>query len=434
MNSIKVPNRWSLSLMLILSTTMSMSCKNSHQKNGDENASTSKVTDSLKNTPDGSYGADLAFLKGKDPALLVLSLPDNKAVQVIVSAKYQAKVFTSTAAGDSGRSFGWVNYKAFSGAKDPHMNAYGGENRLWLGPEGGKFSLFFPPDAKMDFAHWKTPADFDTAPWKVVKSNATSATLSKDMHLLNYAGTKLSLSIDRSIRLLSLKQIAKQTGLDPEKQLQGVQAVGYLTENKLTNTGDVTWDEKTGMPCIWILDMFTPTPETVIVVPFKKTPENDFNQVATSDYFGQIGPERLKHNDHVLYLKADGKSRGKLGVKPTKAKEWIGSYAADTKVLTLLHFDLDPTGKYLNQEWNTDKATFSGDAVNAYNDGPLEDGSQMGPFYEMESVSAAAMLSGGASMTHRQSVYHFTGPESALNQIAEKLLGVSIEQINAAFQ
>ena len=23
------------------------------------------------------------------------------------------------------------------------MNAYGGENRLWLGPEGGKYSLFF---------------------------------------------------------------------------------------------------------------------------------------------------------------------------------------------------------------------------------------------------------------------------------------------------
>lgn len=434
MYSMKVYHRWSLSFLLILSTTMSMSCKNNNSQQTDDDSSVTGMQDSLHQKPDGSFATDLGFLKEKDPSLLVLTLPDNQEAQVIVSPKYQAKVFTSTAAGESGRSFGWVNYKAFSGREDAHMNAYGGENRLWLGPEGGRFALFFPPDAKMDFEHWKTPEDFDTAPWKVVKSDGTSATLSKDMNLLNYGGTKLPLSVERSIRILSGKEIAKETGLDIEKQLPGVKSVGYLTENKLTNTGAEAWNEQTGMPCIWILDMFTPTPETVIVVPFKNTPEKDFDQVATTDYFGQIGPDRLKHNDHVLFLKADGKSRGKLGVKPTKAKDWIGSYAADTKVLTLLHFDLDPSAKYLNQEWNTEKAPFIGDAVNAYNDGPLEDGSQMGPFYEMESVSPAAFLSAGASMTHRQSVYHFTGSESELNTIAEKVLGVSIEQINAAFQ
>lgn len=433
MYSMKVYRRWSLSLLLILSTTMSMSCKNSNGHQEDENASATGMQDSLSSQPDGSFAGDLQFLKEKDPALLVLALPEQQQSQVIVSPKYQAKVFTSTAAGGAGRSFGWVNYKAFSGPEDAHMNAYGGENRIWLGPEGGKFALFFPPDAKMDFEHWKTPEDFDTAPWKVVKSDGTSATLTKNMNLLNYAGTKLDLSVERSIRILSGKEMTGETGLNIEKQLPNVKAVGYLTENKLTNTGKDAWNEQTGMPCIWILDMFTPTPETVIVVPFKNTPEKDFDQVATADYFGQIDADRLKHNDHVLYLKADGKSRGKLGVKPTKAKDWIGSYAADTKVLTLLHFDLDPSGKYLNQEWNTAKPPFIGDAVNAYNDGPLEDGSQMGPFYEMESVSPAAFLGAGASMTHRQSVYHFTGSKSELNKIAEKLLGVSIDQINAAF-
>jgi hypothetical protein len=69
--------------------------------------------------------------------------------------KYQAKVFTSTP-GD-GSSFGWINYKAFDAEPDPHMNAYGGENRIWLGPEGGPFSLFFARGFEMSFANWKIP-------------------------------------------------------------------------------------------------------------------------------------------------------------------------------------------------------------------------------------------------------------------------------------
>jgi len=43
-------------------------------------------------------------------------------------------------------------------------------------------------------------------------------------------------------------------------------------------------------------------------------------KVATCNYFGQIPP--LKHTD-MLYFKADGKSRGKLGVGPPGKSETI---------------------------------------------------------------------------------------------------------------
>ena len=93
----------------------------------------------------GTFGYDRYFLSAYD-SVIVLSAG---SASVIVSPRYQGKVFTSTAFGDTGRSFGWVHYKAFNGPLDAHMNAYGGENRLWLGPEGGKFSLFFPPGASL---------------------------------------------------------------------------------------------------------------------------------------------------------------------------------------------------------------------------------------------------------------------------------------------
>ena len=401
---------------------MSLSCKNS----GNHPPETAVEN---SDTIAGSFGHDLQFLRKQDDSLVLLKSTDENA-QVVVSPKYQAKVFTSTAEGNSGQSFGWVNYKVFNGTTDPHMNAYGGENRFWLGPEGGKFSLFFRPGTKMVFDNWKTPAAYDSEPWDIVSKGAASVTLKKIMHLTNYTGTPLEILVNRVVAIMDTAAIAHELGIAMNDSLK---AVGYTTENKITNIGQQSWTESTGMPCIWILDMFKPSPSTVIVVPFKKTDEKDFDKVATTNYFGEIPADRLKHNDHVLLFKADGKSRGKLGVVPAKAPEMIGSYDPEHRVLTVLKFDIDSSAKYLNQEWNTTKPSFDGDAVNAYNDGPLADGSQMGPFYEMESVSPAAFLKPTQSLTHRQSVFHFTGSENVLNGISEKLLGVSLQEIKQAF-
>lgn len=372
--------------------------------------------------PQGTFGYDLDFLRGHDSVIVLQS--DQGKAQIIVSAKYQAKVFTSTADGLKGQSFGWIHYKAFTGPVDGHMNAYGGENRIWLGPEGGKYSLFFPKGAAMEFANWKTPAAFDTEAWKVTKQDTASVSMQKDMELVNYAGTNLSLSVARDVAILSRSEINGLIHSDDT----ALKVVGYKTANTITNTGKEAWTEKTGMPCIWMLDMFNPSPSTVIVIPHK---EGD--KVATTDYFGEIPSNRIKIDTGTLFFKADGKSRGKLGIHPAYAKPRAGSYDALNKVLTLTIFDVDPSGKYLNQEWKTTKPAFSGDAVNAYNDGPLADGGQMGPFYELESVSPAAFLTPGQSLSHRHLVFHFTGDEPSLDKVARQWLGVGLDKVKSVF-
>ncbi|GGB19847.1 DUF6786 family protein [Puia dinghuensis] len=388
--------------------------------NGSQPAATPAAA-SVEASP-GSFAYDLSFLQHHD-SVIVLGTGE---ARVVVSPKYQGKVFTSTAAGDSGTSFGWIHYKAFEGPADPHMNAYGGENRLWLGPEGGKFSLFFLPGAKMEFANWKTPAAFDTEAWTVAGRDERSVRLKKTMTLINYAGTTLSIGIERSVTLLDRAKIDSMLSLTADAD---VKAVGYRTVNTLTNTGDKAWTETTGMPCMWLLDMFNPSPATTIVIPYS----GDTSKPATTDYFGEISADRIKYQDNILFFKADGKSRGKLGIHPQRAKPVAGSYDPQHHVLTITLFNVDGNARYLNQEWNTVKPPFSGDAVNAYNDGPLADGSQMGPFYELESVSPAALLGPGQSLTHWHSVFHFVGSEAGLDMICRKVLGVSITKIKGVF-
>lgn len=404
----------------LLSLMLAASCTN--QSGG-------KTADEPSAPKAGTFGYDLGFLKQHDSVIVLQS--DGGRSRVIVSPKYQGKVFTSTADGEDGLSFGWIHYKAFTAAVDSHMNAYGGENRLWLGPEGGKFSLFFPKGAKMEFANWKTPSAFDTEAWKVIAQDSSSVNLQKDMQLVNYTGTPLSISIGRQIAILPSRSVMELLHLAADSSLK---VVGYQTINTLTNSGKDAWTETGGMPCIWILDMFNPTPATTIIVPYKEeAPGARQSRIATTNYFGEIPDDRIRFDHGTLLFKADGKSRGKLGINPVRAKNMAGSYDAQNKVLTLTLFDVDSTGRYLNQEWNTAKPPFSGDAVNAYNDGPLADGSQMGPFYEIESVSPAAALQPGQTQTHRHAVFHFTGSEAALDRICQQLLNVSLKNVQNAF-
>jgi hypothetical protein len=57
----------------------------------------------------------------------------------------------------------------------------------------------------------------------------------------------------------------------------------------------------------------------------------------------------------------------------------------------------------------------------------------MGPFYELESSSPAAALKPGETLRHIHHTFHLQGPEAALNSVAIRVLGVSLDQIKTAF-
>ncbi len=376
-----------------------------------------------------SFGEDAAFLKSHTE-VVVLSDKQGMA-KVAVSPAWQGRVMTSTAEGDGGLSFGWINRELIqSGKLLQHINPFGGEDRFWLGPEGGQFSIFFAQGAKFELADWQTPAALDTLPFQVARKTETSATFTSQFALTNYSGIRFDLAVQREVRLLEPAAAWKYIGVSPASE---VRLVAYESDNKITNAGKNAWKKETGLLSVWILGMFKPSPSTTIVVPIKPGPESDLGVKVTSDYFGTVPAERLVVKESVIFFSGDGKYRSKIGINPKRTKAVLGSYDAENKVLTIAQFTkpADATD-YVNSLWKLQDNPYGGDAANSYNDGPPSPGAKpMGPFYELESSSPAAALAPGKSLSHVHRTLHLSGSETTLNAVATKVLGVSLDEIKA---
>jgi hypothetical protein len=374
-----------------------------------------------------NFGKDKKFLQKYTDAVILSN--DSGSSQVVIIPQYQGRVMTSTADGDGGISFGWINYKLISSQKlVKHMNAFGGEDRFWMGPEGGQFGLYFPPQATFDIKNWQVPAPFDTVKYNIATKSKDSILLTKQFSLKNYSGKTFRVKVLRKVELLSTAQTEKILGIKIPRQLK---TVGYATYNNVVNIGKKTWNKKSGLLSIWILGNYAPSPGAIIILPINEGSDAVLGkQFDVYESFGEIPPDRLKLKNNVILFKADGKKRSKIGLNPKRAKDIVGSYDATKNILTIIKYNKPPKEtRYVNSLWEIQKQPYKGDVVNAYNDGPLAKGLKpLGPFYEIETSSPALALRPGQSYTHIRYTFHFTGSKRYLDIIARQVLGISIKR------
>jgi hypothetical protein len=375
------------------------------------------------------FGDDVAFLK-QHTAVVVLA-DGRTGARIAVCPDLQGRVMTSTARGEAGTSFGWVNREAVgSRQRDPRFNAYGGEDRFWLGPEGGQFALFFGQGDPFDLAHWRTPAPIDTEPYPVAAQAPDSISFRKRMALANRAGTRFEIELNRTVRLVPLAQALGDLGVASMPALEGV---AFESENRITNAGAQPWRKEMGLVSVWILGMFKPSPETTVVIPYRPGGQG---AVVNDAYFGKVPADRLVIQDRVLFFRGDGRYRSKIGLSPAHAENVLGSYDPGEGVLTLVQLDR-PAGArdYVNSMWELQREPYAGDVVNSYNDGPPAPGVKpLGPFYELESSSPAAALAPRGSLVHRHRTIHLVGEEAGLDAVARKVLGVGLAEIKTVFR
>lgn len=408
--------------ILILATVFMSSCHNS-DKGIPSKRNNISISPEYKK---GQYGYDLEFLKKHlNPIELV-----NGDSRLVIEPEYQGRVMTSSSSGLKGFSYGWINHDLIgSSTIQEHMNPYGGEERIWLGPEGGQFSVFFKKGTPFNLENWFVPAVFDQESFEVANKDNMSITLNKKAKLKNYSGTIFNAEITRKVTLLSRDKINESLGIKIDRS---VHVVAYQSENRLKNIGNDCWNKEGGALSIWMLSMLNPSSEVTVVLPYKK---GDRGKIVKDDYFGNVPDNRLKVTGNAVFFLADGKFRSKIGISPQRAFPITGSYDAKNNILTLIKFSLpENVSEYVNSALEIQEEPFSGDVINSYNDGPTDDGSQPGPFYELEVSSPAAFLEPGENILHVQITYHLEGSEKTLDVFTKSLLNVSIEEIKKAFK
>lgn len=368
----------------------------------------------------GSFVYDLAIIdKHHDP--IVLS--DGNA-KIIVLAEYQGRVMTSTLNGDTGASLGWINHDhLLTKQEKPRV---GGADRLWFGPETGDYSLFFKPNTERIPKNIIIQAAFSTLPFNVTSKNKTTVTFAQNIQMQNYQGFMFDVAVNRKISLFNADKIKTDLGIT----YQNINAVGFGANTVITNSGKQDWTKDTGLISIWDLGAFVPSSKNVAVIPIKNQLEN------VTRYFTPTKASHTKITNEVVYYRADANYMNKIGIPPENTKPLMASYDPENGVLTVVTFQFNdnPADIYVNSVWYPESYdNYNGDVTNIFNDGVAGEVGPFGPFYELESSSNAKPLKTGESQSHFHNTYHFQGDIDELNAISLTLLGVSLHDIENAF-
>jgi len=332
----------------------------------------------------------------------------------------------------AGQSLGWINRPFITAGKTgTAFDNYGGEDRFWLGPEGGQYGLYFPPGKPFDFVQWRTPAAFQEGAWQEKDAGSDEAVFARVLEVTNYSGSPFTLEVERRVRLLSDADVAKRLGIDLQAaKAGGAKWVAFETVNRITNRGAEAWTRDRGLLSIWILAMYAPSPDAHVLIPFERA---GTGPIVNDAYFGKVPTDRLavREAEGHLVFKCDGLHRSKIGLPPSRARDVLGSYSASARLLTLVHYDKPAAARdYVNSMWEVQKEPYGGDVVNSYNDGSPGPGlPPLGGFYELETSSPAAALGPGQSLVHTHRTFHFVGERPALDPIATRAIGVSASRI-----
>jgi len=356
-----------------------------------------------------TFQEDFDFLK-QYTDVIVLEKGDCK---LLLCPEFQGRVLTSTSEGWQGKSNGWINYDLIaSGQTHPFLNAYGGEDRIWLGPEAGQFGLFFKNGEPFDVAHAKTPAALDREAFDIQKKiNKTGIQFNKKFSCLNYSNYEFHLELNRKVQLLD------DVDFLYNKAVENIQYIGYRSQNKLTNKGNEGWSKETGLLSLWSIGMFPASPNSQVIIPLDSDNSDKAGKTSVSSYFSVLNEGRLKTKDGVLYFLGDGNFRSKIGIQSKDAGAFICGLDLSRQSLSIIRFKKSDETDFVNSLWEIQDKPYGGDLLNSYNDGPNDKGESLGVFYELESSSPALQLQSEESYTHWQEIWHFSAEP-------EKLLGL----------
>ena len=337
---------------------------------------------------------------------------------IAVSPEMQGRVFTSSSNGLQGKSYGWFKRKAIEdGSFKKKFSGLGGEDRMWFGPQYGKYNVFFEMGSTFEDEYMRIAPDLDTLNFDVISVSDKEVTSIGQMQVKNYQDYIFEIDVERKVAILEKKEIENNLGVFIDKN---VSYVGFETRTKMKNIGEEDWSKETGLISIWILGCMTPTDSTLAIIPTRG------NIAEVVKYFTPLDDSRLRIRDGFVFYKADANYLNKIGILPQNTLPFFGSYSPELKLLTIVEFSFEGSSSYVNSQKLENEAPYRGDVINIFNDGITPTAGPFGPFYELESSSSAKELKVSEKIVHTSRTYHFEGAEDYLDEIALSVLGIKV--------
>ncbi len=338
---------------------------------------------------------------------------------IAVSPSYQGRVFTSSAKGLDGKSYGWINWKIFDeGNSATQMTYLGGESRLWFAPEFGKYSIFHKPGDALTPKAMRPPKGLEQTLFQLVEKDSTHITTKGTLEILNFQNTLFNLEVDRSINLLSQEDIEHDLNIT----LDSIDYVAFNAFTSITNIGE-DWDLEKGLIGIWELGCQLTSKDNTVMIPIKE------GETKVTSYFGGLPKDRIQIKEGTVYFKADAAYLNKIGIPPSVTKNVMGSYSPSMNLLNIVTFKLEKGEYYMSSVPRGVTNPYQGDVINIFNGEVIPEENHNWPFFEFESSSQAKVLKNGETLSHYQTTYHFEGDFKLLNKIAKKVLGVDLKAI-----
>ncbi|MEP2237970.1 MAG: DUF6786 family protein [Maribacter sp.] len=362
----------------------------------------------------GTFGSDLKVLNN----ISDLHILKSENSMIAVSGRLQGRVLTSSSNGLEGKSYGWFNRKKIidKSFKNGFGNL-GGEDRMWFGPQYGKYNIFFEPGFTFEDKNSRIAPDLDTLLFDIKKKTDQQIISNGRIHIKNYQNYIFDINVERKITILDKNIIEKNLDIHIDENLS---YVGFESATTMTNMGPSKWSKDTGLISIWILGCIIPTKNTVAIIPIK----GQIDKV--TNYFTPLDESRIKIKDNIVYYKADANYLNKIGILPQNTIPVYGSYSPELNLLTIVEFNFEHSPYYVNSKKENNTEPYAGDVINIFNDGVTQSAGPFGPFYEVESSSAAKELETGEDIIHISKTYHFEGNEEYLDKISLNILGVKL--------
>jgi len=369
---------------------------------------------------EGTFGYDLGILQSVND---VVVLSSGKSM-IAVAGEYQGRVLTSSSDGMSGQSYGWFNRDLIrENNYESRLSELGGEGRIWFGPEIGKYSVFFNPGDEQVVDNIRISPDLNTNLFNLIDKSDRSVTYGNTMSIRNANGYVFRIGVKRKLAIKSYNEIESEFGIGLKAE---VSSVAFSSESWMKNIGNEQWSMSNGLLSIWDIGCMKTSANMVVIIPLIQ----DADSVTT--YFTPLNENRIRIVDRTVLYKADALYMNKIGIKPSLCRNVFGSYSPELGLLTIVKYNFEHDSVYVNSLWgHTDP--YKGDVVNVFNGEVNESKGFNWPFYEMESSSAARELQVGEEMYHKQGIFHFEGNKNKLDEICQKVLGVSLLMVDDAF-